>query len=56
MPMVWNILECLRESGDAVCTHGAWDEGVYTLQMLEEILVSGGMGWGSARVLGNYQG
>lgn len=27
MPMVWGILECLREPGEAVSTHGEWDEG-----------------------------
>lgn len=53
MPMMWNILECLGEPGDAVSTHGSWDEGVYTLQMMEETLVGGGMGRGSVRVLGS---
>lgn len=53
MPMMWNILECLGEPGDAVSTHGSWDEGVYTLQMMKETLVGGGMGRGSVRVLGS---
>lgn len=56
VPMVWSIVECLREPEEAVSTHRKWDEGCTQTSDHEEALVGRGMGWGSVRVRGNWQG